>query len=149
MIDWYDSRNSTTITCVNDMPMGVYGFIYRLIYEDGTMYIGKKNIFCIEKRQALQNGTIRSNAKRIHKNIGGKRVAFDVVTKESNWLKYVGSHNTSKSLVVRREILCYAPSKRALSYLEAKYLFVYGAIEINNNYLNCNILGKFFKGNLI
>ena len=70
----------------------------------------------------------------------------------SNWKTYYGSNDVIKDLVKSgksdifdREILEYAYSKVQLTYLETKYQFLREVLE-KDEYLNINILGKFFKG---
>lgn len=127
-----------------------YGFIYQIDYSDGTSYIGKKNLWVIEELPPLKSGKKRDNVidtvNRIHK---GKRVTMDIIRKESDWRKYTGSSKlTQGKEIISRTVLATAPSKRYLTYLEVKYMFLLDVLE-SDQYLNENILGKFFKGNLI
>ena len=48
----------------------------------------------------------------------------------------------------KREILEFAFKKKHLTYLETKYLFTNNVLE-NNEYINDNILGKFFRKDLV
>lgn len=145
MINW-EFKNKP-VTSLDDIPKGVIGFVYLLYFEDGTKYIGKKNLFSKTTLPALKNGTIRPYATRIYKNVNKKRTPFDVVTKESNWKTYKGSSKNTKNITpIKRKILRYAISKMELTYLETKYLFVLGALE-SDTYLNDNVLGKFYRVN--
>ena len=47
----------------------------------------------------------------------------------------------------RKTILKVCPTKRNLTYEEAKHLFIYEVLEDENS-INENILGSFYKGNL-
>jgi hypothetical protein len=135
------------IKSVEDLPVGVTGFVYVIEYKDGTHYFGQKNIYKSMTLNALKNGETREGAKRVGKNKGGKRVYFDVVTKESNWLTYEGSSESTKDLKIDdKTIIEVAFSKRSLTYLEAKVLFAEDALEDDGCH-NLNILGKFFRGN--
>lgn len=126
-----------------------YGFIYLITYSDGTHYLGKKDFFTVKRLPALKSGECRPNSIRTYKNQNGSRVYYDLVKCESNWRKYNGSSHLVKGKTpVSKEILCIAPSKRNLTYLEVKYLFLHNALE-DPTYLNENILGKFFRDNLI
>ena len=48
-----------------------------------------------------------------------------------------------------REILQYVPDKKQLTYFECKYLFINEVLETRNNYINDNILGKFYRKDFI
>jgi hypothetical protein len=133
---------------VIELPLNVYGFIYLLTYENGTKYIGKKQCVKEVKLPALKSGEVRPNAKRTYKNGSGKRVYIDVLQKEMDWRNYEGSHDKPESPLVSKKILEYAPTKRSLTYLEAKHLFINSVLE-DDTYLNQNILGSFFKGKLL
>lgn len=125
-----------------------YGFVYLITYSDGTKYIGKKDFFTIRRLPALKSGDIRPNSTRTYRNINGSRAYYDLVKCESNWRKYSGSSKlTADKTPVSKEILCIASSKRELTYLETKYLFTHNVLELPE-FLNENILGKFFKHNL-
>lgn len=127
-----------------DTPEDKEGFIYLIEFTNGKRYIGKKNFYVTKTLPALKSGKRRDNSDRIGKNINGKRVYFDVIKKESDWRKYIGSSKHIDGLTVkRRTILEIAHSKRYLTYLEAKYLFTYEVLE-TEEYLNDNILGSFF-----
>ena len=127
-----------------------YGFIYQIDYDDGTRYVGKKNIWITEELPPLKSGKLRDNVvstvNRIYK---GKRITMDIVVKPSDWRKYTGSSKlTQGKTIIRRTVLITAQSKRHLTYLETKALFCLNVLE-DDTYLNENCLGKFFKGNLI
>jgi hypothetical protein len=135
------------VESIEDLPLEATGFVYVIGYTDGTHYFGQKNIYKSMTLNALKNGETREGAKRVGKNKGGKRVYFDVVTKESNWLTYEGSSESTKDLEIEfKSILEVAFSKRSLTYLEAKVLFVEDALDDFDCH-NLNILGKFFRGN--
>ena len=131
-------------------PTTSYGFIYQIDYEDGTSYVGKKTFYSEVHLPALKSGIVRPEAiYRIGRNIKGKRVQFDVVRKESAWKKYNGSSELTKGKkIVAKTILALCSSKRELTYMECKALFCLNAIE-DEQYLNINILGKFFRSNLV
>lgn len=140
---------SEVVNSIEDMPDGVYGFVYRIFYEDGTIYIGKKNVYSIITMDPLKNGKVREGTiKQTYKVGSGKRIPKDIVKKESNWKTYCGSHKDVKDKVPStREILAYAFNKIQLTYLEAKYQFSTGCLE-DERYINDNILGSFYRGNI-
>lgn len=137
------------IKSLDDLPKGAYGFIYAIVYEDDSFYIGKKDLGASKRLPALKSGEQRPNSKRIGKNVKGKRVYFDIVTKESDWLTYEGSSEFTKGLVIKdRFILEVAYSKRQLTYMEVKKLFNENVLEDEACHNKC-ILNMFYKGNLI
>ena len=144
MINWIYEN-----TEVAELPENVFGFIYKLTMESGKHYIGMKQCFNMSTLPALKNGTIREGAKRVGKNKNGKRVYFDVIYKESKWREYESSSKeVENETIVKKEILEYAPTKRSLSYLEVKQLFMNNVLE-DENYLNMNISGRWFKNRLL
>ena len=136
-----------------ELTQGVYGFIYKItvIESDGTykFYIGKKDCFKKLTLPALKSGEIRKGAERVGKNKNGKRVYFDILKKESNWQDYESSSDeVGNRVVIKKEILELAPTKRSLTYLEIKHQFLHNVLE-DDNYLNKNINNMFFKGKLL
>lgn len=145
---WYYYNNE--INSINDMPEGVIGFVYKIIFTDGSKYIGKKNLYTTKTVKSLKNDKLRPNTvNRIFKNTGkGFRQKFDIIKKESDWKTYQGSAKECKNKTVeRKEILQYAYSHQELTYLETKMLFKYDVLE-SAYYINDNILGKFYRGKL-
>ena len=153
-------------------PEGAYGFVYELIYESGAKYIGQKTIMSERELPALKTDKIRKGfLKKVYHNIirdedgkivvsaaakrkaraaGAKatREEYDLCEVESDWQSYTGSSKrTPTSPLVSKKILEWAPTKRSLTYLEAKYLFCTDAI-ISDEYMNDNILGRFYRNSL-
>lgn len=142
--------NDNIVTTINDVPNTAIGFVYLVHFTDGSKYIGKKNLYSIRKIKALTSGKQRKDViEKKYRNTGkGYRQEFDIIKKESDWLKYQGSHKDCKTKTVdKKYILCFAYSKLQLTYLEAKMLFIYEVLE-DNSYLNDNILGTFYRSNL-
>tara|TARA_B100000575_G_C22471771_1_gene314155 strand:- start:19 stop:426 length:408 start_codon:yes stop_codon:yes gene_type:complete len=127
------------INCIDLMPQDVFGFIYQVTYlPTNEKYLGKKFVFFNKKLPPLKG------FKRKRK-----------ISIESDWKKYYGSHDKIKSLLkenkhddFKREILEFAFNKKQLTYLETKYLFNNNVLE-NNEFINDNILGKFFRKDLV
>ena len=129
----------TQIKKLEDLPKKTFGFIYEVHHiESGKKYIGKK--------QLMSNRTLPplKGQKRKRK-----------VVKESDWKTYYGSQKEIKELVkenkgqgFKREILQFCFTKKQLTYYELKWQFAKGVLE-NDEYLNDNLLGKFFKKDLI
>lgn len=123
------------ISSIEDMPEGTYGFVYEVTHNPtGKKYLGKK---------VLQFNRTLPPLK------GQKRKRK--VVKESDWKTYYGSHDEIKSLIkegkdleFERKIIKFVNSKKLLTYFEIKYQMINEVLE-NDNYLNFNILGKFFS----
>lgn len=131
--------NNEVINSIEQMPKNVFGFIYQSIYiPTNEKYLGKKVLFFNKTLPPLKG------FKRKRK-----------VVKESDWLTYYGSHERIKGLLkegkqedFKREILEFAYNKKHLTYLETKYLFCNNVLE-NTEYINDNILGKFYRKDLV
>lgn len=121
---------------------GYYGFIYRIWYDDGGYYYGKKNFTSTRKKMFGKKRLAELDDNRLKK--------YEYITIESNWrFGYNGSTKNSKGKTVsKKEILLLGKTKRELTYLEAKLLFEMDVLN-DEACLNENILGKFFKGNII
>lgn len=145
-VDWIDSFTHTPITSIKDMPDEVIGFVYRITYVDNMRYIGKKNLYSIKTKKALQSGKRRLNTiRRINRIVDHHIQTYDVLEIESNWKTYQGSHKEAKIRIPQfKEILEYGFSNLQLTYLEAKWLFSEGVLE-RDDYINDNILGKFYR----
>jgi hypothetical protein len=131
--------NSKVIKGIEQMPKNTFGFIYEATYiPTKEKYLGKKVLFFNRTLPPLK-GTKRKRK----------------VVKESDWLTYYGSHTKIKQLLIEgkqdnfsREILEFAFNKKHLTYLETKYQFCNNVLE-NTEYINDNILGKFFRKDLV
>jgi len=132
-----------------------YGFIYRLTFEDVDgnkfYYIGKKNFYRYAEKPLLKSGEKRNgHIKFVKHRKDHKLVTRELIVQETDWRTYTGSIKTLPDglSLVHKEILLFARTKRELTYLEAKYQFVWDVLE-REEYLNENIMGKFFKGNIV
>ena len=131
--------NNEVIKGIEQIPQNTFGFIYQSIYiPTNEKYLGKKVLYFNKTLPPLK---------------GFKRKRKVLV--ESDWKKYYGSHDKIKTLLkenkhddFKREILEFAFNKKHLTYLETKYLFTNNVLE-NNEYINDNILGKFFRKDLV
>ena len=123
-----------------------YGYVYMTVHnKTGRTYIGKK---------AFQHTTNKKLGKKELAEIPvtrGKRPTKKSVVKESDWKTYYGSATEiklCKSEDMMRHVLRLCRTKKELTYYEAKYLFQYNVLE-DRNYINDNILGKFYSKDLI
>lgn len=127
------------IESLDDFPKGAFGFIYEIEHlPTGKKYIGKKQLRFTRKLPPLK---------------GQKR--WRKVEKESDWLKYTGSHTFLKEIrkenrydELRREILLICFTKKILTYNELKYQMMFEVLE-ESSYLNDNLLGKFYRKDFI
>ena len=138
------------------MPEGMYGFIYRVVHlPTQQKYIGKKVLYFERNVKLGKRETEALKEERKAAGIGGRVPAKKKVIKESDWKEYYGSQEDIKKLVKSskpedwsREILDFVPTKKLLTYYEIKHIFINDALE-NPDFLNDNILGKFYKKDFI
>lgn len=125
------------------------GYIYMTTFLDnGKIYIGKKNFFHTTNKKLGKKEISELPVTR------GKKPTKKSVIKESDWKTYYGSAKEIKEYVSKfppyniiRSVLKLCKTKRGLTYWETKMLFQYNVLE-NDRYINNNILGKFFRGDL-
>lgn len=127
------------------IPEGAIGFIYKITTYDGKSYIGKKNLKTRRKR--------RFGKREIAALTDKRKKHWEYVTKDSDWLTYIGSNKTlqkdiAKGVKYEKYILDFAFSKKELSYLETKELFVNEVLE-SDEWYNDNILGKFYRKDVV
>ena len=129
-----------------DIPQGYVGFVYMMtaiIDGKSVAYIGKKNFFANVKRPLGKKALAMSTDKRLKKYWRELK---------PNFMNYYSSNKVLKEahkagVVIRREILKICNTQTELTYQECKYLFCNDCI-IDDKYLNSNILGKFYRGNV-
>jgi hypothetical protein len=125
------------------IPTGAIGFIYSMtaiIDGKSVAYIGKKNFFANIKKPMGKKALAMSTDKRLKKYTRELRPDF---------MKYYSSNKTLKEahkagVVIKREILMICYSAMQLTYQEVKHQFKYEVLE-KEEYLNANILGRFFR----
>jgi len=141
------------INSIGEMPENTYGFIYQVTHlPTKRKYIGKKVLY-FERNVKLGKKELQAlKEERKAKGIGGRPPAKKKVIKESDWKTYYGSQAEIKELVnkgkesdFKREILKFVDNKKHLTYYECKYLFIYEVLENNEEYINDNILAKFYS----
>jgi hypothetical protein len=134
---------------INDPNFNIndyYGYVYLTChFKTGREYIGKK---------AFQHTTSKKLGKKELAEIPitrGKRPSKKSVTKESDWKTYYGSNTEVKSLPkdeLKRYVMKLCKTKKELTYWETKMLFQYDVLT-NTKYMNDNILGKFYRKDLL
>ena len=141
------------ITEIADMPEGTYGFIYETLHKPTQKkYIGKKVLYFQRNKRLGKRALEQLRLERKEKGIGGRTPLKQKVITESDWVEYYGSHKEILKYVkeghpldFERTILCYVPNKKLLTYFECKYLFINEVLENRDNYINDNVLGKFYR----
>jgi hypothetical protein len=138
---------NTTIATLEDFGETVpFGFIYVTTHiPTNKKYLGKKSLFHtlnkkLGKKELAQQPTTRGRTKTTKQ-----------IVKESDWQTYYGSEEFIKQQIKEnkqsdftREIIHLVYNKKQLTYYECKYQFTYGVLE-NDEWINTNILGKFFS----
>lgn len=145
--------NGRLVTEVQDMPEGTYGFIYETTHKpSGKKYLGKKVLYFERNKKLGKRALEALREERKSKGIGGRVPLKQKVITESDWKTYYGSHKEILELLKSdgpmnfdRKILCYVPNKKLLTYYECKYLFINEVLENRDNYINDNVLGKFYR----
>jgi hypothetical protein len=137
------------IESLEDLPEGTFGFIYVTTHiPTGKKYLGKKSLYHNVKKKLTK--------KELSEQTGrGRKSTTQTIQKESDWKTYHGSEEFIKQKIKEkkqeeftREILYFIPNKKLLTYFECKYQFQLGVLE-SNEWLNTNILGKFFSKDFV
>jgi hypothetical protein len=125
------------------IPEGGIGFIYimtAIIDGKSVAYIGKKNFFANIKKPMGKKALAMSTDKRLKKYTRELKPDF---------MRYYSSNKILKDahkagVTIKREILMICYSAMELTYQEVKHQFKYEVLE-KEEYLNANILGRFYK----
>jgi hypothetical protein len=141
--------NNKVVETIEDIPANTFGFIYITTHiPSGISYIGKKSLYHNVKRKLTKKELAEQTGR-------GRKSTTETIQKESDWKTYYGSEDFIKQRIkekkqdeFKREIIHFVENKKMLTYFECKYQFIHGVIE-NENYLNSNILGKFYKKDFI
>ena len=137
------------IKTLKKFPKDTYGFVYKVVHiPTGKIYIGRKNLYHNRRKKLTKKELSLLSGP-------GRKPTHKKVTKESDWLDYYGSNKEVQRIIsegreheFQRTIIKLAPNKKLLTYYETKYLFKYEVLERPQEYLNDNILGKFFTKDL-
>ena len=141
--------NNEVVETIEDIPANTFGFIYITTHiPSGMAYIGKKSLYHNVKRKLTKKELAEQTGR-------GRKSTTETIQKESDWKVYYGSEDFIKQRIkekkqdeFKREIIHFVENKKMLTYFECKYQFIHGVIE-NENYLNSNILGKFYKKDFV
>lgn len=138
------------IKSIEEFPETAYGFVYMITnLKNGRIYIGRK---CIRN---VKNVKLGLKERAALSGVGRKPRKKRVVS-ESNWAEYYGSSVTLNEDIVKygkdnfkREILRICYTKKQCSYYEIKYQFLHGVIENPETSYNQNVMGRYFKKDLL
>jgi len=142
--------NDKWIESIEDFPQDTYGFIYITIHEpSGKTYLGKKSLYHNIKKKLTKKELAEQTGR-------GRKSTTQTIQKESDWKTYYGSAKPILELIKQgkqkdftRKILYLVSNKKLLTYYECKYLFQLGVLENSEEWLNTNILGKFFAKDFV
>jgi hypothetical protein len=148
MSKWF--YNDKWIESIEDFPEGTYGFIYITIHEPSNKaYLGKKVLYHNVKKRLTKKELAEQTGR-------GRKSTTQVTQKESDWKTYYGSAKPILELIKQgkqndfyRKILHTVNNKKLLTYYECKYLFQLGVLENPDEWINDNILGKFFRKDFV
>ena len=143
------NSTQTVEDLINDSDFNIneyVGYVYVTYHiPTGRQYIGKKNFFHTTNKKLGKKELLEIPITR------GKRPTKKQVIKDSDWKTYYGSATEIKSLPkeeMLRHVLKLCKNSKQLTYWETKYLFQYNVLE-DDHYINDNILGKFYRKDLI
>lgn len=128
-------------------PCQYEGYIYITTnLETGRSYIGKKNFFHKLNKKLTKKEIAELPVTR------GRTKQTKLVVKPSDWRTYYGSSQEIKEDLKKypkdkfvRVVVKLCKTKKELTYFECKYLFQYGVLENPKEWINDNILGKFYR----
>ena len=128
------------------IPEGAVGFVYEMeaiIDGKSVRYVGKKNFFSVRKKRFGKKALAKVTDQRTKK--------YTMITKPS-YQNYYSSNKVLQDahkagIPIKRYMVKICFSKTELTYEETKYQFKREVLE-KEEYLNGNILGKFYKGNI-
>ncbi len=115
-------------------PEEVFGFTYLITFTDGSLYVGRKQIWM---------------KRKLKPRVGDRKNAVRKKLYEDKWREYEGSskHRGDRE-VAAKEILSFCFSKKELTYEENRELYTRNVLR-DELYLNDNISGKFYSKDLI
>jgi hypothetical protein len=138
------------------IPENAVGFVYKIIHiPSGKFYIGKKSLESIRTVKIGKRELIKIKEERKAAGIGGRASLKKKVRKTSDWETYYSSNEwineqvkEGKQEEFKRKIIQFCNSKKSLSYYEVYWMFKYDVLSDENS-LNGNILGKYFRKDLV
>lgn len=157
--------NGRTINKISDLPkkeQDAFGFIYCIVLTHGGKsyeYYGRKNFFSVKTKRASQKA-IRERGKsafRRKKQKKGKNAGewyyYELTKTEMKWQDYNSSSKEVLKMIKNgaeptKYIVQIVQEESMMNYYEAKSQFCSSVLE-EDRFLNDNILGRFFKKNIL
>lgn len=129
--------------CLEVPPTGFYGFIYRIVDDQGREYFGKK-AFAHTKKTKLSKKARKGTRKRVK-----------ITSIDSKWLSYWGSCKPLLEYIetrggthgFSRTIIKLCENRQSLTYWEMAIL-VENKVLFREDTWNGNIMSRFFKGKI-
>jgi len=148
-------QNGTEVT-EDIIPDEAVGFIYMITHvPSGKYYIGKKSLESVRTVKIGKRELQKIKEERKAVGMGGRAPLKKKVRKASDWGNYYSSNEWIKEQVkegkegeFKREIIQFCNSKKSLSYYEVYWMFKHD-ILLDDNCLNGNISGKFYRKDLV
>jgi hypothetical protein len=148
-------QNDTEVT-EDIIPGEAIGFIYMITHvPSGKYYIGKKSLESVRTVKIGKRELLKIKEERKAVGMGGRTPLKKKVRKASDWEKYYSSNEWINEQVkegkvdeFKREIIQFCNSKKSLSYYEVYWMFKYDVL-LDDNCLNGNISGKFYRKDLV
>jgi hypothetical protein len=148
-------QNGTEVT-EDIIPDEAIGFIYMITHiPSGKYYIGKKSLESVRTVKIGKRELQKIKEERKAVGMGGRAPLKKKVRKASDWEKYYSSNEwineqvkEGKTDEFKREIIQFCNSKKSLSYYEVYWMFKYDVL-LDDNCLNGNISGKFYRKDLV
>lgn len=137
-------------------PAGAIGFVYKIVHiPTGKFYIGKKNLVSTRRLKIGKRELQSIKESRKADGILGRLPSKKTVKTDSDWETYYSSNEELIQMVkdgkadeLRREIIQFCFSKKALSYYELYWQFKYDVLIVDDCYNN-NIGGTYYRKDLI
>jgi len=157
--------NGVKISEIKDLPkeeQDAFGFIYCIVLNykgDSFEYYGRKNFFSIRtkrasKKQIKEKGksAFRRKKQKKGKN-AGDWYYYELSKTEMKWQDYNSSSKEVLQMInngakYTKYIVQIVQEESMMNYYEAKSQFCSSVLE-EDRFLNDNILGRFFKKNII
>lgn len=154
---------------IEKCPKGAFGFVYRIIDQNGKVYFGKKYLW-FNRWQYIAKSTYdklkaedskRKDIKRTKDKTKSKKGKGGTVWRhkqfkktESDWKTYTGSciplnEQIDKGMDYKKEIVLFCYNKKQLSYFENKLLYCNDVLENPKDFYNDCISGKYYATDLI
>jgi hypothetical protein len=152
-MNWLQGGNAVTEDII---PEEAVGFIYMITHiPSGKYYIGKKSLESVRTVKIGKRELLKIKEERKAVGMGGRAPLKKKVRKASDWEKYYSSNEwineqvkEGKADEFKREIIQFCNSKKSLSYYEVYWMFKYDVL-LDDNCLNGNISGKFYRKDLV